>query len=377
MILQMMGAKVIVEGSEKHNPLTEGSILWITESRSPLGLVDEIFGPVRNPYYVVRYNSDSEVPTNVCEGTLISYVQEFANHILNDSNLYKKGYDASGENDEEVSDGEFSDDEKEAEYKKTLKMIKRGTNDQKLGNRKNNRKKIKNRDGAWKNGQYSKGGDQETPDRGQQHQAPEVASSSLFGMGQFSAGGGQPVPPYPQMAAQVAGFFPPSSGMWASGMMPPPNSFLTEAMTWPPQNQHHHPFQMPMPNVMPFQQQFDPVHAAFPNAIFSSGQSNFFMRPTYPPHWPALNQANFAMGLQAPLANPIVNTGGEQGIVPTGLPMSQCDIRPSAVSPAKVLAPQQFNQRAPFGRGKKPFQRGGGRFAGGRGRGRGRDHQAI
>ncbi|KAK2651024.1 hypothetical protein Ddye_018513 [Dipteronia dyeriana] len=92
--LQVLGAQVIVEGVEKHNPLNEGSVLWITESRSPLGLIDEVFGPVKNPYYMVRYNLDSEVPTGIHVGTSISFVQEFANHVLNDKNLYKKGYDA-------------------------------------------------------------------------------------------------------------------------------------------------------------------------------------------------------------------------------------------------------------------------------------------
>ncbi|KAJ4974363.1 hypothetical protein NE237_007537 [Protea cynaroides] len=43
----------IVERLEHHSPLNEGSILWITETRSPLGLVDEVFEPVKNPYYVV------------------------------------------------------------------------------------------------------------------------------------------------------------------------------------------------------------------------------------------------------------------------------------------------------------------------------------
>ncbi|XP_026392328.1 uncharacterized protein LOC113287722 isoform X2 [Papaver somniferum] len=131
-VLTMMDAKVIVEGVEKHNPLNEGSILWITESRSVLGLVDEIFGPVKNPYYVIRYNSKEEVPAGISEGTLISFAVEFADHVLNDKNIYKKGYDASGENDEELTDeAEFSDDEKESEYKRMQRMTKRGPSDDK------------------------------------------------------------------------------------------------------------------------------------------------------------------------------------------------------------------------------------------------------
>uniref|UniRef100_A0A1D1XIG8 H/ACA ribonucleoprotein complex non-core subunit NAF1 n=1 Tax=Anthurium amnicola TaxID=1678845 RepID=A0A1D1XIG8_9ARAE len=126
-ISSIIGTKVIVEGLEKHNPLNEGSILWITETRSPLGLVDEIFGPVKNPYYVIRFNSEKEILAGIREGTSVSFVSQFANHILNEPVLYKRGYDASGDNDEEVSDEEFSDDEKEAEHKRSLRQTKRGT----------------------------------------------------------------------------------------------------------------------------------------------------------------------------------------------------------------------------------------------------------
>ncbi|KAG9458013.1 hypothetical protein H6P81_002521 [Aristolochia fimbriata] len=120
---------------EKHNPLNEGSILWITETRLPLGLVDEIFGFAKNPYYVVRYNSEEEVSSGIHEGTLISFVVDFANHVLNDKNLYQKGYDASGENEEEISNYiEFSDEDKEAKYKRMKQTAMRRKADKKSGN---------------------------------------------------------------------------------------------------------------------------------------------------------------------------------------------------------------------------------------------------
>ncbi|KAG0477221.1 hypothetical protein HPP92_014062 [Vanilla planifolia] len=129
-ISSIVNNKVIVEGSIRHNPLDEGSILWVTHSRLPLGLVDEIFGPVKKPYYVVRYTSEEEVPSGIEVGISISFVLEFASPILNDKELYKKGYDASGDNDEEVNDEiEFSDDEKEAKYKRSLHAAKRAIDD--------------------------------------------------------------------------------------------------------------------------------------------------------------------------------------------------------------------------------------------------------
>ncbi|ONK68290.1 uncharacterized protein A4U43_C05F9710 [Asparagus officinalis] len=66
---EILSNKVIMEGSEKHSPLNEGSILWITETRLPLGRIDEVFGPVKNPFYVVRYNSDDEVPQGISIAT--------------------------------------------------------------------------------------------------------------------------------------------------------------------------------------------------------------------------------------------------------------------------------------------------------------------
>ncbi|XP_020596942.1 H/ACA ribonucleoprotein complex non-core subunit NAF1-like [Phalaenopsis equestris] len=128
-ISSIMGNRVIIEGSVLHNPLNEGSILWVMDTRLPLGLVDEIFGPVKNPYYIVRYNTEEEVPAGIRVGVAIAFVAEFASQILNDKELYRKGYDASGENDEEVdNEVEFSDDEKEAECKKSLREGKSAVN---------------------------------------------------------------------------------------------------------------------------------------------------------------------------------------------------------------------------------------------------------
>ncbi len=45
---------MIVEATDHKLVLNEGSILWLTDQRIPLGLVDEVFGPVKKPYYVVR-----------------------------------------------------------------------------------------------------------------------------------------------------------------------------------------------------------------------------------------------------------------------------------------------------------------------------------
>ncbi|CAL9093794.1 unnamed protein product [Musa textilis] len=142
-ISSVLGNRVIVEGSVNHNPLNEGSILWITETRTLLGIIDEIFGPVKKPYYVVRYNSENDVPTGITDGTAVSFVIEFANYVL-DKNICNKGYDASGENDEEITNEvEFSDDEKEVEYRRSMRQAKRGPDDRKHVKLKNDTRKKK------------------------------------------------------------------------------------------------------------------------------------------------------------------------------------------------------------------------------------------
>lgn len=105
---------------------------------------------MKNPYYIVRYNSDSEVPAGIQQGALISFVPEFVNHVLNNGNVYTKGYVASGENDEELSnEAEFTDDEEEAKYRRVLKMSKRGTKENNVDYRKEHKKKFKNQGGQW------------------------------------------------------------------------------------------------------------------------------------------------------------------------------------------------------------------------------------
>ncbi|KAL6538225.1 hypothetical protein OROGR_012213 [Orobanche gracilis] len=207
-ILSIIGVQVIVEGVERHNPLNEGSLLWITESRSPLGVVAEIFGPVKNPYYTVRYNSEGEVPTIIQQGTLVSFVQEFANHVLNDKSLYEKGYDASGENDEELSDElEFSDDEKEAEYRRMLKMKKRGTNESTPGTRRREKRQQKNQTPKWNCNQNPvpqtpSSIDKTTADPGLDNFSRSSGPRYDFAGNQFM------VPPFPQ----PSGFLPCYSG---------------------------------------------------------------------------------------------------------------------------------------------------------------------
>ncbi|KAF4360045.1 hypothetical protein F8388_021342 [Cannabis sativa] len=386
-VLSIIGTQVIVEGIEKHSPLNDGSILWITESRSPLGMVDEIFGPVKNPYYVVRYNSESEVPAGVQAGSLISFVPEFVSHVLNNKDVYKKGYDASGANDEEVYDeAEFSDDEKEAEFKRLQKVSKRGMNDQKPMNNKNDKRKVKNRAEPWKNSKHSSPQaptdvGHVPPNQHQHHLSSHLApvdnanSSTPFVVEQGLSGGTGLIPQL-RPTAQTACFHPPSNGVWGNGMpfqQPQgaffPGGFPAYGMPWLPQNSQPYPFQMAMPNM--FAQQVDPNQRLLSGNLLPGQQSNTLAGPAYSQGLMGqngYNQMTFGMGLQGQHSQHMLNVG-QQGINPNGVQNGQnCNAPQSGGIPGNNNeASQQFNAGAPSGRGRKPFHGRGGRFSRGRG----------
>ncbi|CAA7035190.1 unnamed protein product [Microthlaspi erraticum] len=423
-VLSVMCAQVIVEGMEKHSPLSEGSILWITERRTPLGLVDEIFGPVKCPYYIVRFNSESEVPEGVCEGTPVSFVADYAQHILNIKELQKKGYDASGDNDEEISEElEFSDDEKEAEYRRMQKMEKRGMSDQKTGNARN--KKKKNRDQGRPTSSYS---GEWTENQGSSSLSSNRSDPPMSG----------PVSnhqPRPQMDG-----FPPNGGAWR------PQSNQQNPFQLPPipnqMGMHHLPPMQQMPfmamqnqnqNQMMFQPHFNGGQMPMPGG---PGGLNFFQGQGSAP-WPALvgqncfnQQQPFGMGRgiqqpqlqndmnfnmfasqgfqmqrpqsqmnpqfqmqpqfqihQQPPMNPqfqMLNRPPQSPMNPQFQmqPQSETQTRPQSQSPTNPQSPMEpqsqgfrTGESSERGRGHRGRGRGRGRGRFGRGRGRGRGRQ--
>ncbi|KAG4390430.1 hypothetical protein GLYMA_06G297000v4 [Glycine max] len=338
-VMSTLGAQVIVEGVEKHDPLNEGSILWLTESQKPLGLIDEIFGPVKNPYYVVRYNSESEVPTGINEGTLISFVPEFADHVINNKDLYRKGYDASGADDEELSDEmEFSDDEKEAEYKRMQKQTKRGANDQNHGKKKNNRKKFSPKDVAAPSAPAA-------PSVPMLHHGNCPPFSSIA---QGHLGGTTPLPPL-NAAPNFA-----TNGVWTTGTTFPhqqqspmlPNGFPTNGMPWYPQNPQISP-QFPMPGI-PFQQQLHPNQGSLPTTMLPGMQLNMFAQSQYAAGLAGQNQIAFGMGSPFPQSQPPI-FAAQQGFPSTEL----CSER--NLNFHSNGAPSQFHPRPNANRGRKTF----------------------
>ena len=111
----------------EHQVIDTGSVLC-TASRAVLGALADVLGKVQEPLYTVRFADPSEIAALGLEvGTQVFYVADHANYVFTAAIKNMKGSDASNLHDEEVGEdeAEFSDDEKEAEYKRMLKQKRR------------------------------------------------------------------------------------------------------------------------------------------------------------------------------------------------------------------------------------------------------------
>ncbi|KAG2200356.1 hypothetical protein INT47_002270 [Mucor saturninus] len=123
-IFQMIDNVIVIHcrpGSE-YSTLDQGSLL-VYENRELMGEVFETFGPVARPYYSVRFNDAKEINEEFGKiGASVYYVPTYQKtQIVETEALRKiKGTDASNVYDEEVGEEEmeFSDDEKEMQFKK-------------------------------------------------------------------------------------------------------------------------------------------------------------------------------------------------------------------------------------------------------------------
>ncbi|KAK3352597.1 Gar1/Naf1 RNA binding region-domain-containing protein [Lasiosphaeria hispida] len=107
--------------------LERGSVLC-KENRSVVGALTDILGNVRSPVYILRFSSEDEIKELGLEvGAQLFYSVEHAVYAFTQVLKEIKGCDASNLHDEEVGQDEmeFSDDEKEAEYKRQHKLKKR------------------------------------------------------------------------------------------------------------------------------------------------------------------------------------------------------------------------------------------------------------
>ncbi|KAH6632272.1 Gar1/Naf1 RNA binding region-domain-containing protein [Chaetomium tenue] len=108
--------------------LDSGSVLC-KEDRTVIGALAEVLGNVRSPMYTVGFSTEDEIKgLELVAGMPIYYSVQHANYVFTQPLKEAKGTDASNLHDEELpaEEMEFSDDEKEAEYKRAQKQKRRG-----------------------------------------------------------------------------------------------------------------------------------------------------------------------------------------------------------------------------------------------------------
>ncbi|RZF37017.1 hypothetical protein LSTR_LSTR004705 [Laodelphax striatellus] len=126
-VLHIVDKLVIVQGIKNMPPLDLESALFLAWDR-PLGLIFDVFGPVVEPSYCVRFNSYEEIKSkNITPGMPVYYgpKSQYTNYVFMQHLLNSKGSDASwtGNNEPPLEQLDFSDDETERAAKKAIKAI--------------------------------------------------------------------------------------------------------------------------------------------------------------------------------------------------------------------------------------------------------------
>ena len=117
---------VVVKSKPNTAALDLDSILFLDKGQNPLGQVFDVIGPVMQPFYCVRFNSNDHIrEKNIEIGNPIFFAPrtEHTNFVFLAELMKMKGSDASWENDKEPTGGnvDFSDDEQERQSRKAHK----------------------------------------------------------------------------------------------------------------------------------------------------------------------------------------------------------------------------------------------------------------
>nr|XP_046193893.1 H/ACA ribonucleoprotein complex non-core subunit NAF1-like [Oncorhynchus gorbuscha] len=124
--LKLFRHTVIIQSLKDTPPLKDDSVIFNSD-RLAVGKVFEVFGPVSSPFYVLRFNSESDIAERgVKLKDSMFYapsLTDYTLYILTEQLRRLKGSDASWKNDQEPPPEalDFSDDEAEQKMKKKKK----------------------------------------------------------------------------------------------------------------------------------------------------------------------------------------------------------------------------------------------------------------
>lgn len=358
-IKSVFESNVIVQGlmSGEKRVLKEGSIFCL-DNREVVGTLAEVFGQLQHPFYRVGISPVNESKNDIIDkvkgmiGSKIYIVVPDA-HWIDTFELKRiKGTDASNGYDEELPEDEqeFSDDEKEAQYKRMKKNQKKKKNNDKsnetkknnINNNKVNKKrqpyhqhntnpsyaKMKLPIGMTKQNIYKSRSNRHTDDHtgenmmaapgSDYHNRPSYTMQVPAGYpNQYPQSGTTYLPNYNNFAAVPQQSYP------QSGTMYPPPQYQN---TFMPQQQHLYP----TPGQTPFGNngQFSGYRPGYNQQQFNYSGQNF---QQYTPPQTAFQQY--------PVHNQNQSPGYQQN--PTHLPFQQ---QPPPPSSSSTLPPQTLDQ---------------------------------
>ncbi|GAX75094.1 hypothetical protein CEUSTIGMA_g2538.t1 [Chlamydomonas eustigma] len=121
-VMSLFEGMVVVQGPANSRALSEGSVIFL-DDRTPVGRVEEVFGPIMMPLYAFRYAGKGRPPAALHEGAAVYSVPRLRTFLLQDD-VYKYSKVAADVEDVEAAAEEevyFSDDEQEESYQRTMK----------------------------------------------------------------------------------------------------------------------------------------------------------------------------------------------------------------------------------------------------------------
>lgn len=128
-VKHLVEGTIVIESTEMSDVrVTNIGTVLCTAEREVVGVIADVFGQTRKPLFTIQCASEEEAAaTGLKGGDKVFFCEDLADFVFTDRLRMMKGSDASNYFDEEVGDDEieFSDDEKEAAYKRAKKLARK------------------------------------------------------------------------------------------------------------------------------------------------------------------------------------------------------------------------------------------------------------
>ncbi|XP_021922316.1 H/ACA ribonucleoprotein complex non-core subunit NAF1 isoform X2 [Zootermopsis nevadensis] len=134
-IFSIVDQMVVVQSIKNSPALNLDSVLFLDHGRITLGYIFDVFGPVGEPLYCVRFNSAEHIKEKGIKKDMIVYcapTNEHTSYVFLQDLLSMKGSDASWEDNNEPPPKclDYSDDEEERTAKRSIKVGERKVTDE-------------------------------------------------------------------------------------------------------------------------------------------------------------------------------------------------------------------------------------------------------